>query len=331
MPKVSSVKVNSGGEMSISPVRTLPTHATISLGRLSGGSVNSKSSKRMKKNVVKLPEVSSMPMPKSQEEEAISGLSGRQLQQYLNAKNKEGRLQRNTLGTTRDVLLQEILGKIEGQEGGMMPTKSGHSNSKSRKGGMGGSGIMMGSMGGGNLDQIVKNDMRLKHLRDMGVRVDTYSPYVIKAVVDGDYKSYRTTNENEWNDLINECALRGVQVNIMGRKTQFGRQLEGFLRNGKYGGEMFNTDDMVNSDIRDGVPVHTRSGLQGGSMVADNGSLPTIRTPTIPQMIDEVIAMSINLGYNPAIDLLNTIKDNLTPQEYSDLYVYLGQTALPLR
>ena len=117
----------------------------------------------------------------------------------------------------------------------------------------------------------------------------------------------------------------------MGRKTQFGRQLEGFLRNGKYGGEMFNTDDMVNSDIRDGVPVHTRSGLQGGSMVADNGSLPTIRTPTIPQMIDEVIAMSINLGYNPAIDLLNTIKDNLTPQEYSDLYVYLGQTALPLR
>ena len=362
MPRTSNIKINKGGEMTILPIHgdkpkmklarfkggklsqkqkdylkdmgkgavvggvaglgALGHHIIKSNNRdalkaLTGGNINSK---KHRSNVVRSNEASRTQRPRNND---IDNMSGRQLQQYLNAKNREGRLQRNTLGSTRDVLLQEILGSMEGRG-------IDNHNKKYSKGISKGSGLRLPSLGGGSLDNIVKNDMRLKHLKDMGVRVDSYSPYLIKAVVDGDYRSFRTTNASEWKDLVNECALRGVQVNIMGRKTQFGKNLDGFLRNGTMGGEKINTDDQINIDIDDGDANINRSGLEGGSLTAVNGVLPTIKTPTKDSMISEIISMSVNLGYNPALDLLNSMKSSLTTQEYSDLYVYLGQNSLPL-
>lgn len=331
MPRTSNIKINKGGEMSIMPIHGDKSTNKMKLARFKGGNIETahleggkikskQQSKQHRPNIVRSSEATRQHRPINRD---IDNMSGRQLQQYLNAKNKEGRLQRNTLGSTRDVLLQEILGSMEGNG---IKSKSSYRGSK---GISKGSGLKMSSLGGGSLDNIIKNDMRLKHLRDMGVRVDSYSPYLIKAVVDGDYRSFRTTNENEWKDLINECALRGVQVNIMGRKTQFGKNLDGFLRNGTMGGEKINTDDQINLDL-DQSPNINRSGLEGGDLNAVNGVLPTIQTPTKDNMISEVISMSVNLGYNPAIDLLNSIKSMLSSEEYSDLYVYLGQNSLPL-
>ena len=336
MPKTSNIKLSKGGNMTIQPVGLKAPSQNIKLARFQGGKM---SSKKHRGNVVE--EVEEPRKQKRQprtQKEAVEGMSGRQLQQYLDMKNNEGQLQRNTLGSTRDVLLQEILGTMESQGGSGIH----HGEHSSSKGGSKGKGMTLPSMGGGgmattqllggNLDKIVKNDMRLKHLRDMGVRVDNYSPYLIKAVIDGDYRSFRTTNEREWKDLVNECALRGVQVNIMGRKTQFGINLDDFLRNGNMGGEMFNTDDQVNidMDMDEGDANTFKSGLEGGSLTAVVGRLPTIHTPTKESMLREVISMSVNLGYNPALDLLNSFKTTLSQDEYADMYVYLGQNSLPL-
>lgn len=320
MPKTSKIKLNKGGEMTTMPVKK--ETQTMKFARFQGGKVPSK---KHHTNVVPIQEEPTPKMTRRPRttKEALDGMSGRQLQQYLDMKNNEGRLQRNTLGSTRDVLLQEILGTMEGQGGSGMTYKGRGSKGK---------GMNMPQMVGGNLDKIVKNDMRLKHLRDMGVRVDSYSPYLIKAVIDGDYRSFRTTNEREWKDLVNECALRGVQVNIMGRKTQFGINLGDFLRNGNMGGEKFNTDDQVNidMDMDEGEPNTFKSGLEGGNLNGVVGRLPTIRVPDKDSMLREVISMSVNLGYNPALDLLNSMKSSLTPEEYADMYVYLGQNSLPL-
>ena len=320
MPKTSKIKLNKGGEMTTMPVKN--ETQSMKFARFQGGKVPSKKHHSNVVMEVEEPTPTMRRKPRTTKE-ALDGMSGRQLQQYLNMKNNEGRLQRNTLGSTRDVLLQEILGTMESQGGSGMSHKGRGSKGK---------GMNMPQMLGGNLDKIVKNDMRLKHLRDMGVRVDSYSPYLIKAVIDGDYRSFRTTNEREWKDLVNECALRGVQVNIMGRKTQFGKNLDDFLRNGNMGGERFNTDDQVNidMDMDEGEPNTFKSGLEGGNMNAVVGRLPTIRVPDKETMLREVVSMSINLGYNPALDLLNSMKSSLTQDEYADMYVYLGQNSLPL-
>jgi hypothetical protein len=348
MPKTSNVKLTKGGNMTIQPVGLKAPSQSIKLARFQGGKMPSKKHHSNLVMEIEEPSPKQRRKPRTQQE-AVEGMSGRQLQQYLDMKNNEGQLQRNTLGSTRDVLLQEILGTMESQ-GGKGVTHGEHSSSK---GGSKGKGMSLPSMGGGgivttsllggrmvttpllggNLDKIVKNDMRLKHLRDMGVRLENYSPYLVKAVIDGDYRSFRTTNESEWKDLVNECALRGVQVNIMGRKTQFGINLDDFLRNGNMGGEKFNTDDQVNidMDMDEGNANTFKSGLEGGSMTAVVGRLPTIHTPTKESMLREVISMSINLGYNPALDLLNSFKTTLSQDEYADMYVYLGQNSLPLR
>lgn len=332
MPKISNIKLNKGGEMTILPVRTNPN---IKLARLQGGKVPSK---KHRGNLVKeVEEPRKQRRQPKNEQEAVGGMSGRELQLYLNMKNKEGRLQRETLGSTRDVLLQEILGTMEGQRGSGMNLNEDHSSSKKESKGSGmrtpimiGGDIKTGMMLGGNLDKLVKNDMRLKHLRDMGVRLENYSPYLIKAVVDGDYRSFRTTNEKEWKELVTECAIRGVQVNIMGRKTEFGKNLDGFLRNGTMGGMKIDTDDMINIDLDQGKPNVNRVGLQGGSMTNVNAMKRKQSKPSKDSMIAEVLSMAINVGQNPAIDLLNSFKSSLTKDEYADLYVYLGQNSLPL-
>ena len=332
MPKISNIKLNKGGTMTIKPIGTNPT---IKLARLLGGKVPSK---KHRSNVVKEVEPlrKQRRQPKNQQE-AIGGMSGRELQSYLNMKNSEGRLQRETLGSTRDVLLQEILGNMEEQRGSGMKLNEDHSSSKKESKGSGmkapimiGGDIKTSNMLGGNLNKLVKNDMRLKHLIDMGVNVNNYSPYLIKAVVDGDYRSFRTTNEKEWKELVTECAIRGVQVNIMGRKTEFGKNLDGFLRNGTMGGMKIDTDDMINIDLDQGQPNVNRVGLQGGSMTNVNAMKPKEYKPTKDTMIREVLSMAINVGYNPALDLLNSFKTSLTKDEYADLFVYLGQNSLPL-
>lgn len=274
--------------------------------------------------------------------EQTAKMTPRQLKKYLEAKSTEGYLQREAVGSSRDLLLAKILEQLHQSE------KAGQTHGR----GLGkhtGKGLTTARMSGGSanphhaivekLSGLVKNEKRLTHLKDMGINLNSYSPYLVRAVVDGDYRSYRTTNKGEWDRMVNESALKGVDVNVMGRKTQFGRNLQGFLTNGKYGGEVVNTDDMRNAmtdmDATNGgseaLAVRTREGLEGGSMVNVSRPVPTDFKPDKDSMISRVISLSINSGYNVAIDFLNSIKSLLTEDEYKDLYAYLGQTSLPLR
>tara|TARA_R110000737_G_scaffold95031_1_gene129048 strand:- start:959 stop:1951 length:993 start_codon:yes stop_codon:yes gene_type:complete len=330
MPRVSQVKLK-GGEMRILPILPIGKPTTmrkpkITLARLQGGKLPSK---KHRSNIVN-ERVEKRPKQRRVENEGdlIKNMSGRELQHYLDAKNREGTYQRNALGSTRDVLLQEILGSMNTINNREENTATGITQEQiDQMGDMEGGGMTVGAMIGGKLDKLVKNDMRLKHLRDMGVNVDSYSPYLIKAVVDGDYRSFRTTNSNEWRELVNECAIRGVQVNIMGRKTEFGKNLDGFLRNGQIGGSVGTTDDRINYELLEQKPNISRQGLEGGSLTPALSK--KIKHPTKDEIMGEIISMSINLGYNPAIDLLNSYKSMLSKSEYAEMYVYLGQNSLP--
>jgi hypothetical protein len=256
----------------------------------------------------------------------------RELQNEMNRMATKGREERGTLDTTRDALLMGIINRLDASR----TTDENHTHQGTHSKTHSGEGIKTASLEGGRLRNtlanIVKNKRRLNHLEEMGINLKSYSPYVVKAVVDGDYRSYRTTNKHEWDRMVNECALKGVQVNVMGAKTQFGRNLQGFLTNGKYGGELSNTDLSRNAMID---PPSSEAVVVGHGLEA-SGDLepepePVERTPDKDTITTQIIHLSVNTGYNVALDLLNSVKGMYSPEEYADLYAYLGQNSLPLR
>lgn len=249
----------------------------------------------------------------------------RELRKEVDRLASQGAQNRSTIDSTRDALLMGILTKLENGE-----------DVKAKEG----DGIRVATLSGGGitsleirLGNIVKNKRRLNHLKEMGINLESYSPYLVKAVVDGDYRSFRTTNKQEWDRMINESAIKGVLPSVMGTKTQFGQNLAGFLTNGKYGGALSNTDYARNKEI--GVPtgqsVVTRAGLEGGSLVNVSEPAPPTEIITTESVIEKVLDLSVNTGYNVALDYLNASKRVLTKGDYNELYVYLGQNSLPLR
>ena len=255
----------------------------------------------------------------------------RELKKEMDRMATQGMNERGTLDTTRDALLMGIMNKLD-----KPITDKNQTHRDSHSGTHTGEGltksVSLDDRLHKTLKSIVKNKQRLNHLQEMGVNLQSYSPYVVKAVVDGDYRSFRTTNKHEWDRMINECALKGVQVNIMGPKTQFGSNLQGFLTNGLYGGEAFNTDIARNKEID---PPSTKS-ISIGHGLEDDGELNTMpdhveMTPDKDSITSQIIHLSVNTGYNVALDFLNSVKGLFTKAEYADLYAYLGQNSLPLR
>ena len=249
----------------------------------------------------------------------------RELSKEVDRLATQGSQNRSQIDSTRDALLMGILQKLE--KGEKIETKEGD-------------GIRTATLSGGGvsslelrLGSIVKNKRRLNHLKEMGINLESYSPYLVKAVVDGDYRSFRTTNKQEWDRMINECAIKGVLPSVMGAKTQFGRNLGGFLINGKYGGDLANTDYARNDSIgaSNGESIVHRAGLEGGSLVNVSEPAPPTERITAESVIEKVLDLSVNTGYNVALDYLNSMKLILPPRDYKELYVYLGQNSLPLR